>query len=397
MTMRDFKDRTAIVGIGWSPSRYTKNSGVSVLTLALHASKNAIEDSGLLVKDIDGIVTYSLNDTVNSNVVATQLGLLALQYAVDYTAGGNVACAVVANAAMAVATGMANNVLVYRAMNGSSGIRYSMGDRNEIRAGTSSGSDAESQFLSPYGVFVAPHYFALLTRRHMIQYGLTSRQLGAVAVTCRKNALMNERAQMQKPMTLEDYENSPVIYDPLRVYDCCLTSDGACALIITSAERARALKHTPVYVMAAAEGGGPGCRGPMWSPYRPDSTESYAKYIAPALWERAGIGPKDIDFAELYDCFTISVTCQLEDFGFCKKGEGGPFAEQRRIDLTGELPVNTHGGLLSEAYIHGLNNVVEAVSQLRGDAGVRQVKDAEVGLVSAGGAGTMGNALILRR
>ena len=397
MNQVNFKDRTAIVGIGWSPDRYTKYSGVSVLTLALRASKNAIEDSGLLVEDIDGIVTYSLNDSVNSNVVATQLGLPTLQYAVDYTAGGNVACSVVSNAAMAVATGMAKNVLVYRSMNGSSGIRYSMGDRNVIRAGTSSGSDAEPQFLSPYGAFVAPHFFALLTRRHMIQYGLTSRQLGAVAVTCRKNALMNDRAQMQKPMTMEDYDNNTVIYDPLRVYDCCLTSDGACALIVTSAERAKGLRRRPVYIMAAAEGGGPGCRGIMWSPNRPDYAESWAKYIAPTLWERAGIVPKDIDFAELYDCFTVSVTCQLEDFGFCKKGEGGPFAEEGRMELTGELPVNTQGGLLSEAYIHGLNNVVEAVSQLRGDAGVRQVKNAEIGLVSAGGAASMGSALILKR
>jgi len=397
MSTIGFKDSTAIVGIGGYPTPYTKNSGVSVLTLALQASKNAIEDAGLTLKDIDGIVTFSLNDSVNTNMVATHLGLPVLRYAVDYTAGGNVACAVVANAAMAVATGQANNVLVYRAMNGSSGIRYSEGDRTTLRSATSVGSDAEPQFLAPYGALVAPHYFALLTRRHMIQYGLTSRQLGAVAVTCRKNALMNDRAQMRKPMTMEDYENNRVIYDPLRVYDCCLTSDGACALVVTSAEKARDLKHPPVYIMATAEGSGPYPRGLMWANYWHDHTESWAKYVAPTLWERAGIGPKDIGFAELYDCFTVSVTCQLEDFGFCKKGEGGPFVEGGRIGLTGELPINTNGGLLSEAYIHGLNLTVEAVSQLRGDAGVRQVRNAEIGLVTAGGAGSMGSSLILRR
>jgi acetyl-CoA acetyltransferase len=231
----------------------------------------------------------------------------------------------------------------------------------------------------------------------MVKYGTTTKQLGAVAVTCRGNACLNERAMMRTPMTMEDYEKAPVIAEPFRVFDCCLQSDGACAVVVTSAERAKELKQKPVYIMGAAEGSGPYGRGGMWGNYWPDHAECYAKYVAPDLFNMAGVTPRDIDVAEIYDCFTYSVIVQLEDFGFCKKGEGGAFVEGGRIQLGGELPINTCGGLLSEAYIHGLNLVVEAVSQLRGDAGSRQVKDAEIALVTAGGAATTGSALILRR
>lgn len=388
------KEQTAIVGIGWT--KYTKESGKTPLALALEASRNAIEDSGLAVKDIDGVVSYSLQDSVSTSLVATSLGLPILRYSQDESAGGGVACSVVSNAAMAVASGMANNVLVFRAMNGSSGLRYSRGDRTALRSGTGVGSDAETQFLAPYGATVASHYYALITRRHMFKYGTTPQQLGAVAITSRKHACLNERAMMRSPLTMEKYESSPIFFDPLRLLDCCLMTDGACALIATASERARDLRHPPVYIMAAAQGTGPYGQG-LWSNYWTDHTESAAKYIGPDLFGRAGITPKDINVAELYDAFTITVIIQLEDFGFCEKGEGGPYVQGGRIEIGGKMPVNTHGGLLSEAYINGLNSVVEGVSQLRGEAGKRQVRNAEIGLVAAAGGTIPGSALILRR
>jgi acetyl-CoA acetyltransferase len=393
--MDSLKDRCAISGIGWTT--YSRNSGRSVLSLALEASRKAIEDAGLRKEDIDGIVTYSLADSVPTNAVATCLGLTRIRYYADFNAGGNVACGVVTNAAMAVASGMANCVVVYRALNGSSSIRYAGSDFSKLLASTSIHTDAEGQFLDPYGILIPAHHFALLCRRHMVKYGTTTRQLGQVAIACRKNACLNERAMMRSPLSMPDYKKSRVIADPFRLYDCSLQSDGACAVIVTSAERARALRHRPVYIMAGAQTIGPYGRGGMWSNYFVDHAECYAKYIASDLFGMAGVTPRDVHVAEIYDCFTYSVIVQLEDFGFCRKGEGGPFVEGGRIELGGELPINTAGGLLSEAYIHGLNHVVEAVSQLRGDAGSRQVKDAEIALVTAGGAATTGSALILRK
>jgi acetyl-CoA acetyltransferase len=288
-------------------------------------------------------------------------------------------------------------VLVYRALNGASGLRYGGVEFTELLERTSVHSDAESQFLSPYGVLMPAHEFALLCRRHMIEYGTTNAQLGAIATTCRAHANLNPRAQMRdRPMSMDDYLASPWIAEPFRVFDCCLMSDGACALLVTSAEQARDLRHRPVYLMAGGIGTGPANRGGMWGNYWHDHAECYARYMADQLYADAGVGPADIDLAELYDCFTYSVIAQLEDFGFCAKGEGGPFCEGGRIGLDGELPVNTHGGLLSEAYIHGLNGVCELVEQLRGDAGARQVKDAEIGMATAGGASANGSAVILR-
>ena len=395
MVKWNMKDKTAIGGIGWT--KYTKKSGVSVLTLALEACKNAIDDAGLTVNDIEGIMSYSVNDSINCNSVATQLGIPGLQFLADYSGGGNLSCAIVGTAAMAVATGTARNVLVYRALNGASGIKFGTSNASmiEMMSHTGACSDAEGQFLAPYGCDIWAMQFAWLARRHMIKYGLTSRQLATVAIASRNHAVLNERAMKREPITFEDYEKSPMIADPFHVLDCCLTTDGACALLVTSAEQARDLKHTPVYIMGAAQGGGPDTRGISWANSYPDHTITYARYVAPHLFERAGVTVKDIDVAEIYDCFTYSVIAQLEDWGFCKTGEGGAYVEAGGMD--GKMPVNTHGGLLSEAYIHGLNTVVEGVSQIRGEAGARQVKDARVGFVSGGGAGTLGGGLILRR
>lgn len=385
-------DRASITGVGWT--RYSRNSGMSVEQLALDAIRMAADDAGLDVRDVDGLVTFGLCDTAYSGVVATSLGLRELNYFSDHTAGGNVACAVVIQAAMAVVTGQAKHVAVYRALNGASGIRYGGGAWSQMMSTTGLFSDAEPQFLDTCGLTMPAQHFALLARRHMITHGTDQRDLAAVALTCREHAMLNDRAQMRKPLCLEDYEASPVIADPFRVLDCCVQTDGGCALIVTSAERARDLRKPPVCIRAGASTGS-AARGVMWTNFSTDHSRCFAARISDRLFEQSGITRADINFAELYDCFTYSVLVQLEDFGFCKKGQAGSFFREGRARLGGELPINTHGGLLSEGYIHGLNSVTEAVIQLRGEAVGRQVQGAEFGLVSAGGAANSGSALIL--
>ena len=385
-------DQTSIAGIGWT--NYTRNSGVSVERLAVDAIRAAADDAGIDVRDIDGLVTFGLCDTAYSGVVGTSLGLRELNYFSDHTAGGNVACSVVIQAAMAVASGQARHVAVYRALNGASGIRYGGDSWSQMMATTSLFSDSEPQFLDTAGLTMPAQHFALLARRHMVEYGTDHRDLAAVAMTCRDHAALNDRAQMRKPLTLADYEASPWIADPFRLLDCCVQTDGACALIVTSAERARDMRKKPVQIRSGASTGH-AARGVMWTNFAGDHATCYADRIADRLFEQSGITRDDIDFAELYDCFTYSVLVQLEDFGFCGKGESGAFFREGRARLGGELPVNTHGGLLSEGYIHGLNSVTEAVIQLRGEGGARQVADARFGLVSAGGAANSGGAVIL--
>ncbi len=385
--MWTLRDKYAIAGIGCT--RYSSCSGTTVLSLALEACQNAVADAGMKIEEIDGIVSFHFGDSVPSMAVATGLGLPAARYAVEFSTGGNGADLIVQTAAAAIEAGLAENVLCYRALNGRSGYRL----------GGSHGPEARgiSQYTSPYGWMTYPQAMAMWCRRHMIEYGTTSEQLGAVAVTCRKHAGLNERATMRHPITLSDHQESRVIVEPFHLLDICIESDGACAVLVTSSERARDLKHRPVYIMGAAYGGGPNQGDDLFDALRwPDLAHNYAKYIAPDLWQSAGIGPEDVDVAEIYDCFTYSVIMQLEGFGFCSEGEGGSFVQGGRIELGGELPVNTHGGLLSEAYIHGLNHVVEAVIQLRGGAGPRQVQDAEIALTTAG-AMTVGSALVLRR
>jgi len=233
-------------------------------------------------------------------------------------------------------------------------------------------------------------------RRHMIEYGTTAEQLGVVATTFRKNAEANERAMKRDPLSMSDYLASRYIVEPFRLFDICLESDGACAVLVCGSEQARDLKQKPVYISGGAYGGGPNQGEDFFDAIRwPDHSHNYARYIANDVWTSAGVKPADMDFAQIYDCFTYSVLMQLEGLGFCREGEGGPFVQSGGISRDGKLPVNTHGGLLSEAYIHGLNHTVEAVLQLRGQAGVRQVEGAQIGLVTAG-AMTCGSAMVLR-
>ncbi|MBI3744020.1 MAG: acetyl-CoA acetyltransferase [Chloroflexi bacterium] len=382
------KDQAAVSGVGYT--KITRNSGVSVMTLALEACYNAIRDAGLTPKDVDGILSYSVNDSVPVREVAMALGMAGTHWQNDVQGGGSQSCAIVAQAAMAIASGLCKHVVCFRAMNGRSGVR--MG-RLRTSAGAT-GFGGTTQFMAPFGFGGPPMTYAMMARRHMIEYGTTNDQLGAIAVTLRANALHNERAVMRDPLTLDDYRASRWVAQPFHLLDCCQETDAACAMIVSRADIARDMPHRPAYVTSFAYGGGPN-PGPQLDKYD-DFTTMFPKYIAPGLFARAGITVADVDVAEIYDAFTFTVLCQVEDFGFCKKGEGGPFVESGNIALTGKIPVGTHGGLLNEGYVHGLNNVAEAVGQLRGRAGRRQVKDAEIALCSGFG-GNVGSALLLRR
>ena len=332
-----------------------------------------------------------MGDSARPQAVITGLGLPRIGHYLDIYGGGQVCIETLALAEMLIATGRARNVLVYRAMNGRSGYRLGGSDMEERFAR----GEGESQYNYPYGWVSYPQYIAMSARRHMLKYGTTSAAFAEVALTCRENATLNERAVMQTAMTIDDYYGSRMIADPLRLYDICLETDGACALLVTSVEDAEGLPHRPVHVLSAEQGGGtrPGLafEGSFTSP---ELADLYGSYIAEPLFGRAGVTQDDIDVASFYDCFTFSVLAQLEGLGFCKPGESQDFVLDGHIRRTGSLPINTNGGMLSEAYIHGLNGVVEIVSQLRGDAGDRQVPDANVGLATGFGV-TTGCAAIL--
>ncbi|MGV0835921.1 thiolase C-terminal domain-containing protein [Mycolicibacterium thermoresistibile] len=390
------RDRCAIVGIG--QTAFTRKSGVSELALAVEAARRALTDAGLTVGDIDGLVRNDF-DTVTHNDLATALGISDVTYWGINGAGGAVAPGQIAQAVAAIESGQATTVLVYRALNGRSGAdRYGQTRRAVDGPATVGGNGSYDEYFLPYGLAAAGQLYAMVAQRHMIEYGTTSAQLGSIATTVRKRANANPRAQMhQRTMTLEDHQNSRPISEPLRLFDYCLETDGACAVIVTSTERARDGRREPVLIRAVAMATGPEPKGGVVFPslFRESYTTFPAKQAAETLYRRAGLGPDDIDVAQLYDCFTITALVQLEDYGFCAKGEGGPFAESGAIDLGGTIPINTSGGHLSEGYIHGMNHVLEGVRQLRGES-TGQVPDAATCLVT-GGSPAPTSALILRR
>lgn len=389
--MESLRDRACIVGIGETEYTRGPGSGLSQLGVQLQASIRAIEDAGLTPKDIDGVLPFPNLNTAED--FAVNLGIENLRYAATSQMGGAASVAALQSAAMAVVLGIANYVLLPAGWNGYSGRRV-----REIvttdQAAMSGGLVARDYYI-PYGLTAPLQWFSLMARRHMHEFGTKPEHLGAVAVAMRKHAQLNPKAIMYgRPMTLEDYMASPIISDPYRLFDCCLESDGGAAVVVTTAERARDLRQPPVYIMGIAEG----------HPYPADDITNRRDiftvgltYAAPLAFRMAGVTPADIDFAEIYDCFTFEVIQQLEEAGFCKRGEGGPFVEGGRIELGGELPVNTHGGLLSEAHVLGMSHVVEAVRQLRGQAGERQVPDAKIGVVTGWGDFGDGSIAILRR
>lgn len=382
------KDKTAIVGVGHT--EYSKDSGRSEMSLAAEAILKAISDAGLKPSDVDGIAKYTMDN--NSEIdIAANLGIPALRFfgEVGYGGGGGPVGSVLL-AAMAVATGMANCVVAFRAMNERSG----RGTPRYGQASVRKGAPGSNAYQEPFGLFSPAQMVALAARRHMHLYGTKSEHFGAIAVACRTHAQNNPNAVMKgRPITIEDHQNSRMIADPLHLLDCCLETDGGAAVVITSAERAKDLKHKPVYITSGAFGAG------EWNIHRVvknvQSPETESTVVGKAIFARAGITHKDIDVCFLYDHFTPLVLMAIEELGFCKRGEGGPFVEgDRLIHGKGSLPLNTSGGNLSEGYIHGMENIVEAVRQLRGQA-INQVKDAEIALVTSGN-GVPNTGMILR-
>jgi acetyl-CoA acetyltransferase len=376
------KGKAAVTGVG--DTRYSRQSGKSVTTLQMEASLSAIRDAGLDPKDIDGIVAYGSMAVVAEDFI-TNFGIPDLRFSAVTPLGGASAVASIQCAAAAVAAGICNHVLIPISRNGSSGAGGRIGSRvREMPQFRLIG-----EFEMPFGAIAPAQLYAPMARRHMELYGTTSRQLAAIAVSTRHNAILNGNSMMTKPLTIEDHQASRMISDPLRLFDCSLESDGACAFIVSSAERARDCAKPVVQILGVAEGHPD---SPSAITQRPDLTRLGLAKAAPKAFAMAGVTHDDIDVAEVYDCFTYIVMCQLEDMGFCKKGEGGPFVASGAIELGGKLPINTHGGLLSQAHMAGFNHVVELTRQLRGEAGNAQVADAEVGLVT--GYGDMGDGSI---
>ncbi len=356
--------------VGSAETDVGKLPGRSGLDLRLEAAVKAMADAGLDKHDVDGVITHQprRNPVQNySALLAERLGIEPA-YVTDVSLSGAASTSMVLNAVSAIQAGLCTTVLC---VNGDSTSAY----RGQPAKGRLAAIGED--FRSPFGADGAPVMYALAAARHMHEYGTTSEQFGAVAVAWRKHACLNPNAQMRTPITIEDHQASRFIVEPLRLLDCSLVSDGAGALIVTTAERARNLARPPVHVL----GMGNACRFEEMS-YNVPITTTAAPEAARRAFAMAGVEPRDVDFAELYDCFTPVVVMTLEDYGFCGKGEGGAFVEGGRIELGGELPVNTHGGLLSQAHIGGMLHITEAVTQLRHEAGDRQVDDAKIGVVS---------------
>lgn len=376
------KNRAAIVGIG--NTEYSSRSGRSELRLALEACLAAISDAGLAPEHVDGLIRYGASQTGASEAwMATNLGLPNLAYwgSIDY--GGSASAALIGHAAAAVVSGMANYVLCYRSVNGRSGMRPGTSDTYErLLRGADPSYD---NFLVPYGFTAPSQTYGLLARRHMHEYGTTVEQLGHVAVTQRANANNYPGAQMyRRTLSMDDYLDAPLISDPLRKFDCCLQTDGAAAVLVTTAERAEDLQQSPAFIAAAVQATLPDMQGPLHSVVgRPELTDSTGRAAAAALYAQAGFGPDDVDVAQLYDCFTITVLLQLEDYGFCQRGESGAYVADGNVAPDGKVPINTDGGNLSAGYIHGVNHVLEGVRQIRGSS-TTQVAGAETCLVTAG-------------
>jgi acetyl-CoA acetyltransferase len=378
------RDKAAVVGIG--ETEYSKRSGKTELALACEAIRAAVKDAGLTVGDIDGLVRFDM-DAVDEVALTSHLGLKNLGWMSHTGYGGTGGNAVVVHAAAAIAAGLANVVVCYRSLNERSGVRY--GQASTWVSDEVAGFQA---FQMPWGMLTPAHMFGQFARRHMLEYGTTSEQFGHVAVALRRHGSMNERAMMRKPITLEDHQASRMIADPLHLLDCCIESDGGCAVIVAAADRARDLRRPPAWIMGAAQGSGTRAQGIV---FRDDLAVPESVYTARDVYRSAGVGPSDIDAVMIYDHFTPFVIFSLEAYGFCERGEGGAFVEGGRIEFDGELPVNTHGGNHSEAYIHGLPHVIEAVRQLRGDSSA-QVSDAEL-ILSCSSVAQLSAAVILRK
>jgi 17-hydroxy-3-oxo-4-pregnene-20-carboxyl-CoA lyase len=376
---RGLAGTAAIAGIG--ATEFSKESGRSELRLACEAVEAAVKDAGLSLSDVDGMVTFTM-ETNPEIEIARNLGIGDLAFFSRIHHGGGAACATVQQAALAVTTGVADVVVCYRAFNERSGARFGAGVQGRPPVPTA--ENASYAWYAPHGLLTPAQWVAMSARRYMHEYGATSEDFGRVAVAGRKHAATNPKAWFyEKPITLEEHQASRWIVEPLHLLDCCQESDGGQALVVTTVERARDLPQPPAVVLASAQGAADD-QQMMTSYYRDDIARlPEMGLVAAQLWATSGLSPADIQTAVIYDHFTPFVLTQLEEFGFCGKGEAKDFVRDGRIELGGELPINTHGGQLGEAYIHGMNGIAEGVRQVRGTS-VNQVPAVENVLVTAG-------------
>jgi acetyl-CoA acetyltransferase len=375
----ELRDRAAIAGIG--ATEFSKNSGRSELRLAVEAVTAALADAGLEPKDVDGYSTFSM-DNNPAIEINRWIGGGDLRFFSRVHYGGGAACATVMQAAMAVASGVANTVVCYRAMNERSMQRFGAGVQD--RPPTPTTESAHFGWYAPYGLLTPASWVAMCARRYLHEYGASTDDFGRVSVAARKHAATNPAAWFyQNPITLDDHRNSRWIVDPLRLLDCCQESDGAVALVVTRLERARDLRQPPAVIRAAAQAAS--SEQQMMTGFYADDITGLPEMglVARQLYATAGLGADDIQTAVIYDHFTPFVLTQLEEFGFCGRGEAKDFVRDGNIELGGRLPINTHGGQLGEAYIHGMNGISEAVRQVRGTS-MNPVQDVEHVVVTAG-------------
>ncbi|MHB8573695.1 MAG: thiolase C-terminal domain-containing protein [Dehalococcoidia bacterium] len=403
--MSDMRDRYCIVGIGETP--YTRNSGMTTRQMGVTAVRNAMNDAGLGAADIDGMLSYHGNDSTTSTAIANDLGF-QLNFYMDCSGGGSSTEALIGLARGAIESGMCKTVAVWRSMNGYTQARIG-------GTGRAAAAARESALLRlPYGWMSAGQNFAFTFMRHMMEYGTTSEQLAAVKVAGSKHASNNPKAFYKHRVTVDDVLNSRWITKPLHLLDCCVETDNATCVIVTSAERARDLRQRPAHIL--------GVVGRVSKP-RPDMhyvhgpiTRVAGYYAAPLIFPMAGVSHDDIDVTGCYDAFTFTTMLQMEEYGFCKKGEGGPYVASGILELGSKRPNNTSGGHLCEAYTHGMNLVIENVRQLRWQAddscpgwaegkhsfdysegGCRQVHEPKISMNMAWANPATGSTLIMRR
>jgi acetyl-CoA acetyltransferase len=366
--------RAAVAGVGYTP--FSAAAPQSTLELARDACIEAIDDAGIEARAVDGIASFMvMHDSVPTQAVATVLGLPQLRFSLDIDLGGQAPCHLVAQAAAAVTTGQAEAVLVFRALKGRSGPR--------VGAMEFSGGGGQYRYPLGYGAYMM--YVAMWAQRFLAETGQDAEDLAAVAMVQREYAMANPRAFRRRPLTREQYFEAPYVVDPFRGPDCTVEVDGACAVLVTSLERARDLRHPPAVIAAGGYRAGPrpGLDIGDHLAWR-DYTRNYTSWLAADLYRQAGIGPQDVQFAEIYDCFTSTALMGLEGLGLCERGASGAFVRSGGTRLGGRLPMNTHGGLLAEGYLHGMNTVAEAVLQIQGRGGARQVSRHDVAAVTSG-------------
>jgi acetyl-CoA acetyltransferase len=376
--------KVAIAGVGYTP--FSAKSESSILELASEACSNALRDAGMDTRDVDGVGSFSvMHDSVPSQAVATTLGLGQTRVLLDLDLGGQAPCYLVSLAANAIESGQAESILLFRAMKGRSG----------SRVGTMAFDGGGGQFRYPIGYSAYMMYIAMWAQRFLYETGQGEDDLAGVVFAQREYAALNERAFRRSPISEAEYFDAPFVVEPFRAADCTVEVDGACAVLVTSLERARDLQRPPAVVAASGYRAGPRSGLDIgdhlvWRDY----TRNYTNLLVPELLARAGLKATDLEFAEIYDCFSSTVLMALEGSGICGRGESGSFVRTGATALGGVLPTNTHGGLLAEGYLHGMNTLCEAVTQVQGRAGERQVPRNNSCLVTSG-ALMDGSALIL--